>query len=653
MPNFLDIQDFTTPAWVGVSKVSEPIFNNTDRKIQELTQAPIIEPTAMSQEEFYSKVDNAIASWDFAWETEEQIYNWMLDSITSDWINIEWIEFTPPKVEPLIDEDKSWLDIWVEFWQGLSETAKEFKFESNVDDWVIESWLKFLGNVPWNTAQIAWDLISLFSDPLWIADSVKTLAKAWIESWLNKLFLEKGEEVFTSEEIEQVATVVWKEMSKIATEPWRIKELLVENPADVLFAMTGWLWIAKNAAKTKWFTNLANKLEKAEAFTNPINVLKAESKLITKPIKAVWELAWRWVVKTTGLNFDTVKTIVKDPDLFKAAETGKLTRQTVADDVVKAIDKKAASISDLWTEYGNIRKLKANITPDDVNILKANINETLSKKNIEVVNWKLDFSNSQIWQAGNRKAIQDAYNLIQQRTKFDEWKDWLNLRQSVDDTINYKSDASTRWEKIVRWIRAEIDAIAKDKLPWLKELDAKFAPERWEFDRIAKLIRNKDWSLKDNYISTIANITWKGKELKLERLEKIMPDLSNQVKALKALEDVELAKGTKVWTYMNAWSIWVWAVAWGLPWAVMAYIITHPTTLVNVLKAYNVWAKTIKTIVNKVKNWIKLSTNEAKIVWVAIKDQAIEKIWKGFDDLADKTWARSKFIDDKTVVKKD
>ena len=58
--------------------------------------------------------------------------------------------------------------------------------------------------------------------------------------------------------------------------PWRIKELLVENPADVLLSITWWLWIAKNVAKSKNLTSLASKLEKAEKFTNPIK-LQAET----------------------------------------------------------------------------------------------------------------------------------------------------------------------------------------------------------------------------------------------------------------------------------------------------------------------------------------------------------------------------------------
>jgi len=49
-------------------------------------------------------------------------------------------------------------------------------------------------------------------------------------------------------------------------------------------------------------------------------------------------------------------------------------------------------------------------------------------------------------------------------------------------------------------------------------------------------------NLKDNYIQTISNITGKGKEIKLEKLEKINPNLAEQVRIYKALEDVDFVQ---------------------------------------------------------------------------------------------------------------
>lgn len=169
------------------------------------------------------------------------------------------------------EEDLSGLDIWVKLGAGISDVAQKFKFQSNIDDGIIESWLKFLWNLPANTAQIWWDIISILSDPVGTVKSVNTLWKAAIETWLNKLFLDEWEEFFTSEEVEQVADSVGAEFKKLG-DPGRIKELLVENPADVLLTFVWGLWVAKNVAKSKNLTSLSSKIAKAETALNPIKL---------------------------------------------------------------------------------------------------------------------------------------------------------------------------------------------------------------------------------------------------------------------------------------------------------------------------------------------------------------------------------------------
>lgn len=51
--------------------------------------------------------------------------------------------------------------------------------------------------------------------------------------------------------------------------------------------------------------------------------------------------------------------------------------------------------------------------------------------------------------------------------------------------------------------------------------------------------------MRENFYSTIANITNKGKELKYDRLNEVMPDLEVKVSALKAWNTVEDAVGAK------------------------------------------------------------------------------------------------------------
>lgn len=238
-----------------------------------------------TQNDFFKKVDAFVASWRF--ETEEQAFQEVAKSALHFWDEFEWIDLQaivqPKEIEVETqeqiqepEEEISGLDIWVKTWQAISETAQKFKFQSNVDDNILQSGLKFIWNLPANTAQIAGDLITVASDPVWTIKDVQTLSDAIVQDWLNKIFLDEWEEVFSTEEAREVSWAIKNEFDRIVNEPGRVKELLVENPADVLLTVTWWVWVAKNAAKSKWLTWLANKLEKVENATNPIK-LQAEA----------------------------------------------------------------------------------------------------------------------------------------------------------------------------------------------------------------------------------------------------------------------------------------------------------------------------------------------------------------------------------------
>lgn len=54
---------------------------------------------------------------------------------------------------------------------------------------------------------------------------------------------------------------------------------------------------------------------------------------------------------------------------------------------------------------------------------------------------------------------------------------------------------------------------------------------------------------KDNFMSLLETITNKGKEMKLDRLREIIPDIEAKSNSLKAVADIDAAMGSKVGTY--------------------------------------------------------------------------------------------------------
>lgn len=87
--------------------------------------------------------------------------------------------------------------------------------------------------------------------------------------------------------------------------------------------------------------------------------------------------------------------------------------------------------------------------------------------------------------------------------------DLLSLRKQIDSTISWDKNFTSNGERIVKKIRANVDKLANERIPGLKDLDAKFAPEIKLLQKVSKDVFNADGSLKDNAISTIMNLTGK------------------------------------------------------------------------------------------------------------------------------------------------
>lgn len=129
--------------------------------------------------------------------------------------------------------------------------------------------------------------------------------------------------------------------------------------------------------------------------------------------------------------------------------------------------------------------------------------------------------------------------------------DLLSLRHQLDSTIDWDKNVSQYGEAIVKKMRSRVDALAKDRIPGLAKVDTEFAPERQLLSKVSKDVLNPDGTLKDNAISTIMNLTGKGKELKIKRFLKVVPGLEDKIRAYKAFDDVRNAAATKVGQYVK------------------------------------------------------------------------------------------------------
>lgn len=589
---------------------------------------------------------------------EDITYEDILMSLEAKWYEIEWMEEADRIYQESLKYAKEDMEEPMEdtLWESSIDVNSfwdNFKMASSEDISFQEAFKdlgKFWVNIPWDTAEAVEEIYWLISSPLetiqwlaWIAWWIQGkadlavwwfLAKLWelttLPIWTEeqqKQTQEKWNRLrqewflwvwwYTEDERQLIDSIKTEVIDKYWT-PWKFKKALVENPVDTLLAIK-WLSSAINKfAKAKWLT----KLEKASATISNLALKPVTAPLtwLTTAWKKIWEF---WVRQLTWLDLDTIKTVYKNPKLYEQARNLLIDRSKLWEKVLKNIDKRIQEVSGLWKEYQTIRQ---SVDLIDSTPIQKWLNDSLTNRWIKVVNWKLDFTDSNIWNTSSKTAIQNAYDEV--NAILNKWQivanDVLNMRNKLDDIIDYNAQVPKKWQEIIKNIRSTVDDIAKKSIPALEELDKKFWPEIRELNQIKRMFIDKEtWKLKDSAFSAIANLIWKGKEQKLELVEKMIPWITDEIKALKAFDDVELAGWQKVWTYIRWWVVWGW-VATANPLLIWLWVLTSPQIIVPLIENAGKLKKKaqsfINSIKNKIKTWKKLDKQEAVFVSQVIED---------------------------------
>lgn len=371
----------------------------------------------------------------------------------------------------------------------------------------------------------------------------KDLTKEWFtnaQEWYNS----------QSEPVKQLIKDVWLtaegalNLVGVKASP-KIAEAALKGAANVTKAEIQW---AK--ALVKWVSQWAKATGKTIG-----NVAKWA-------VKAPWKIAEGWISLATGISKEAQQAIKTAPKSYEMARKGLLTRESQAEKVASALKTRIDDLSAAGKEYQSVRKWAKVANTSEV--------EDIFIKRV----WDLEMKNLPL---NDRKALKNVSDYISERKWVLTDDDLLSLRHNIDTTIDWTEWVSTKWEWIILWIRSDLDKLAKERIKWLAKLDAKFAPEKKFIDEVRPLIFNKDGSLKDNYIQSIANITGKGKELKLDRLEKILPWIGDEARALKAYEEVGnilSAKTGSIGRQIAGTALG--GASGGIPWAIAWYVATNP-----------------------------------------------------------------------------
>ena len=342
------------------------------------------------------------------------------------------------------------------------------------------------------------------------------------------------------------------------------------------------------------------------------------------------------VTKTIGIDEADRKFIKQNADLVNEYLDGKKTVDTVYDDLKSKISEERLKNSEMGKQYDTLRKNKTRVV--DTKWITQDMKKVLADNGITIdKDWNLKYRQINKFNAKQKAALEAAWDqlkFIEKKKNINAWN-VLDMRQKFDDMLNWDGKAmdlngdlsavDKATESLIREMRGVIDNRAKTSVVWLKELDTKYGSALEDMQQIRKDWLNPDWTLKDSARSKLRNLTKAGNEERLARLEKLVPGITDDLKALDVGLTVQRATWQGVGQYAKGGLITAWITtamhnpALGIPMAI-AWVFATPKNFVKLIEMY-------PDIGNKIQLWIKLNAweiNRLEALASRIQDWVIE-----------------------------
>lgn len=292
--------------------------------------------------------------------------------------------------------------------------------------------------------------------------------------------------------------------------------------------------------------------------------------------------------QATGFSPETVSTIVGEMSQISKETLKSYTRENIANEAIKAISARTKEVAETGKAYEPIRA-EAGIVKLKPTDLQQMIAENTGLK-ISQNGKLLSEASSSIRQPADVAKLQQFYNRYQ--TKFEKGQmsrtEFLNMREDLATLAHFEGGigSSAPLQNLSGIMRGKLNTAYRQQIPGLEKLDIKFGKETSELKALRKNYFEKDGRLKDNAISTISNLTGKGKEKLAERMEKVSPGIIQKIRILKALEDIQANRGQKVGTYIKG-ATGGYLLSGGNPIAaLMTVILSSPDMAVPILRGW-------------------------------------------------------------------
>jgi len=323
--------------------------------------------------------------------------------------------------------------------------------------------------------------------------------------------------------------------------------------------------------------------------------------------------------KSIGVGTEHIGTILNPETAadFAAARASNLGREELATKVTSKFEGLKNEVAGLGKAYEPIRASTA-----QVDIPSGYWNEKLSSLGVKLKDGVVDRSTSKVMTQADANAINDFLQTYAKEGPVVA-EDFLRSREGLANIAKYDMAKSTVSTDIGSSLREAFNNDFRANVPGLAEADAAFAPVRQFFGELSKDLTTGG-KYKPNLFSKIANAGNKSNQVLLEKLERLSPGITKDIKILAALENIELASsGQKVGAYGQGILLGgVGALTGGPVGAVIGAILSSPKIIVPILEkiaaARGLATGFAEKLGNKIIKGVKPSSFESNIIKEAI-----------------------------------
>jgi len=324
--------DMSSPASYlqDIQNVVQPTSNIPEKAEQEIDLASF----GLHNMEEYQLMVNIKEDWG-----TEQDFNEILEQVRAD----------KQVKDEVVEDEISWLDVWVKSWKWLSSFWEDIKlwWAKLWEDSIIWGIGKTIGNIPWDFVQAVWEAVELVSDPLWTTKSILDL---W--QWLSDKLIFNALNSLTWKNVEgsEKSKIVDAVSEDLQRNFWSIDkaiETITNSPVDSMLFVK---WIIRSAKKVAWEETLKDLESIEKTIPEKLNesaIKDVEQALWTtkEKFKQKWrelapEIIDRWITWSKEEIQQMAQSKVSDfwNQINDFIDSGKLKWTVKRDDLLNVLD---------------------------------------------------------------------------------------------------------------------------------------------------------------------------------------------------------------------------------------------------------------------------------------------------------------------------